>query len=460
VNLKIVLYSIAYSEGLVRELPYIPCFEERGLYHLADLRDAGTHVALVTSNPVSPFIVNYHLRELFGFGEVEAQAAVERLTLLSPRSREPLSLAELVLRDRPTMKRLEDMVACADTAILNNFSPSPAVELLGERLAVPVEERPFEVSQAWGSKSGSKRIFAGAGLAFPRGASEVCTSVADLLAASMELASARPPARKVLIKLDQPDWGDAIGNVIVDCHRLRERGDLRSAVVEIVLSWDAFVKEVSAGGAIVEEYVENVVCSPSGQGYIAEDGSVSAVSTHEQITVNAQYVGCRFPGRADLIRRVRSSVVKVGRALQQRGVHGTFGVDFIGLNDGRLLATEINLRKVGPTHAHAYARLARGRTPRHYVHRRFYRPSELISLSCEGAVRALEDHGLLFDRAIGEGAILHILGGLPSCGYVEITSIAPQEDVANWFDQEVQKVLLRAAKDPDDRGPLERSNVA
>ena len=353
-----------------------------------------------------------------------------------------------MLDDAVLLARLKDVIERATTARLMNFAPSPADERLAERLGLPVMEGPFAASQRWGGKSGSKQIFAASGIPCPRGELGTLHTVDDIGRAAMALAGTTSPARRVIVKLDDASWGDAIGNAVIDCDRIDDLGDLAGAVDTIHQPWDDFVHEVARSGAIVEEYLEDVACSPSGQGFVDADGRVSVSGTHEQITVDGQYLGCRFPGRPDFVSRVRAAVVEVGGALHARGVRGTFGVDFVGLRGGDLLATEINVRKIGPSHALAYARAVSRDDggPGHYVHRRFYEPLELAALDPDAAVQALRDSGLLYDSETREGALLHILGALRTCGYVEITSIAQTQAAAEAVDRRVQAALLENAR--------------
>lgn len=159
--LKIVLYSIGYSEGLLRQLPYVRHFVERSLCHLSDLRDPGTQLVLVTPEPVDPSILTYHFRDLYGFDPAKEASARERLLLLTPELRAPLPLADLVLDDAGIMACLRDRIRRAKSANLHNFSPSAVVDLLAERLGIPVEEGPFKLSQTWGQQGGQQANLCG-----------------------------------------------------------------------------------------------------------------------------------------------------------------------------------------------------------------------------------------------------------------------------------------------------------
>jgi hypothetical protein len=218
--------------------------------------------------------------------------------------------------------------------------------------------------------------------------------------------------------------------------------------------WDDFVRELGYGGAIVEEYVSDVSCSPSGQGYIAPDGDVRVTSAHDQLVTRDEYEGCIYPATREWDARVRRAVSKVGAVLSADGVRGTFGVDFIAGVDGRLLATEINVRKVGPSHVYDYVRSAVAQAQGwtgyggdasargcHYVHRRVNRPDALMGTAPSALIERFRHEGLLFDRRVGTGVLLHILGALRPCGYVETTCVGASRADAEELDAVTQTVL-------------------
>ncbi len=453
---KVVLYSMNYSEGLLRELPYVKYYGERGFSHLSALREPDTRVVLITSYPPEPRIIDWHLGDLFGLDDEQRAATKERLVLLSPESRAPVPLDVLVLDDPALLRRLREETADTD-AVLVNFASSANSDRLAKELGLPLEEGPFELSRHWGDKASGRALFAAEGIPAPRGESHLLTTMEEVVEAAMALVTGPQAADRVVVKLNDAGWGDGLGNVVFDGKRLRDTHDLFSSVESMLQGWPNIVREVAAGGAIVEEYYLNRTRSPSGQARIDRDGTVHVVSTHEQYTVADQYLGCDFPADDDLRPGMHDALVKVGRRLAESGVRGTFGVDFIGLDDGALLATEINLRKVGPSHAVAYAEAVVGSRvgpdgnlrfdgrPVYFSHRRIYQPERLRGLDPEAALQALAGEGLLYDHRTGTGAVLHILGGLAPVGYTESTCFGSTPAEATQLGERVLATLVRAA---------------
>ena len=105
-------------------------------------------------------------------------------------------------------------------------------------------------------------------------------------------------------------------------------------------------------GGIVEEFVDAVSASPSGQGYIGPLGTLRPLSTHDQVLGGSDgqvFEGSTFPADPRYRLRVQEETLKVGEVLQAKGARGRFAVDFVEAGQ-RLSAIEINLRKGGTTH--------------------------------------------------------------------------------------------------------------
>ncbi|MFI0370724.1 peptide ligase PGM1-related protein [Actinomadura sp. 1N219] len=417
---------------MVRELPYVEYFVERGLTHVAGLRDSRKRLVLLTSRPVVPEVLSYHLREACGMNGAEAAAARSRLTMMTAGSPENASLAESLCRDVKAMERLRREVESAEQARLHVFAADPFGEELGRRLGIPLSEPSADLARYWGSKAGGKEAFRLAGVPTAPGESSLCWSEEEVAEAALKLVRGPGAPVRVMVKLNGPEWGDAVGNLVVDAAELARTGDIGLSIDTILQPWPDFRSEIPAQGAVVEEFLDDAECSPSGQGIITPDGAVRVVSSHQQIVRSGQYVGCEFPAPERFVDQIREGVEKTGQVLAERGMRGSFGIDFIGRRDGSLFAVEINARKVAPSHvldaveAAARSRLgADGRTPDgpvRYVHRRLY-SDEMTSLSPGTAVDVLRQAGLLYDRSRGTGVLLHILGALREHGYVEATAV-------------------------------------
>lgn len=448
----ILLYSIDYDEGVLAEMPYAASFGERSLARLSLLRSPDVRVVVVLPRPVGDDIIDYHLRDVVGLDEAEARRARTRLLVVSPQRWSPVPLVHLVLDDPDLIEQLRTEVAAADAAILVNFTPSAEMEDLATRIGAVAEEGPWRPAEQWGSKSGSKSAFGLSGIAACRGSSTPWFSVESVRDAAFLLATTAPRPAQVVVKLDHASWSGGIGNAIIDCRLLLDGRDLAGAVHKVLQPWDVFVRRIPTDGAIVEEYVPSS-SSPSGQGMIDAAGATMVSGSHQQILRHGEYVGCIFPVPENLRGRIGDAVSQVGKTLAQSGVRGTFGVDFLALETGELFASEINVRKVAPTHVSSYVEsmvgdrltldgtLERSGMPIAYLNRRRPGHQEWLGVPLAAALSVLKARGLLFDRATRSGAILHILGALPTCGFLETTCVAPSVDEARALDAEVTAAL-------------------
>lgn len=452
---RIVLYSLNYADRLLVEIPYVQYSGERSLCHLQDLRRAGTNLIVITQSPVDSYALEYHYRDLYRFDDRQVQSANERLTFLSPRSREPRPLDALVLADDEIMHRLKEEVQLGREVSITNFAASPQVEQIAATLGLGLDEPNYRLSSRWNGKSGGKEILVRSGVAVPSGDVQLLMDEASVVAAVLRLVSGDPPVRQAMIKLDDPSWGGAIGNALVDGERLLHTNDLQDSVESVRQSWNEFVQEISSSGAIVEEYIQDVTSSPSGIGQVTADGAVRVLATHDQILFSWQYWGCRFPASSRWRHEIIQAIERVGRVLAELGIRGTFGVDFVASATGELLAVEVNLRKVGPSHVLSYVEslvgssvdrhgmLRREGSTVHYVHRRLLQPEILRGEQPQVVVDRLRGAGLLYRHDTGEGVILHMLGALVSCGYVELTSIASSDEMATTISEAAEAVTLR-----------------
>lgn len=449
---NVLLCSVDANEGLLAELPFRRFFGERSLSWLGDLRSPDTRLVILTPDPIPHEILDYNLRDVLGFDQGDERTAETRLVLLSPHSRSPLPLVDLVLGDPALVDDLRREVASAETAVLVNFSPSEEVEELAGRIGAAIEEGPSLPARYWGSKSGSKAAFTASGVRTCRGAMTPLYSLDAVCDAALELAETSPPIAHLLVKLDSARWSGGVGNALVNCDRLRHSRQLHWAVDEILQPWESFVRHLPVDGAIVEEYVRGC-SSPSGQAVIDPDGVTIVRASHEQVVVDGQYQGCVFPVPEGLRPGIDDALRKVGSTLARAGVRGTFGIDFLALESGEVIGTEINVRKLGPSHALRSVegalgdrlmpdgRLQSSGASIAYVHRRRHHHDAWHGVRPAAAISVLRERRLLLDRATRTGAILHILEALPACGYLETTCVGGSRTEAELVDSEVTAAL-------------------
>lgn len=453
---KIVVFAFNYADRIMEAVPYVRYSAERSLCFLGELRDPAVQAVVITSEPIDPDTLEYHFHEVMQFDEDLARSARGRLTLLTPRPRPSRTLDELALDDERVMNVLRAAVRESDATTIVHFMASAALDRMAIELGARLEEGDCAFVARWGSKAGGKEILRQAGVPVPAGPARVLRSEAEVVHAIARLGEddgQRP--RRALVKLNEDKWAASIGNVRVDCAALRRTGDIIGSADTARMSADDFHRELIEGGAIVEEFMEDVTSSPSAQGSIGADGTVKVNACHDQVLDDGQYWGCRFPAKGEWRPALMDAVMRTGAVLARLGHRGTFGIDFV-LSDARgPLAVEVNLRKVGPSHVLKYAEALVGREVDQdgllrtddglttcYVHGRMLAPEALGALEPREAVERLRRENLLYRRDTGKGVALHVLGALRACGFVELTALAPTLEEADTCYKAAESVLM------------------
>ncbi|MEU3711877.1 L-propargylglycine--L-glutamate ligase BesA [Streptomyces catenulae] len=453
---RILIYAFSYAERLLEEVSYLRYSAERSLCFLSDLRDPAVQAVVVTSEPVDPYTLEYHFREVFRFDDRMIESVRERLTLLAPESHQPRALDDLVLGDERLVAALRSATRDSDRATIVHFMASDSLDRLADTLGADLEEGSQPFVTRWGSKAGGKEILLRAGVAVPEGSAEELHTEQSVVREIQRLATGPRRARQTMVKLSSHSYAASIGNVLIDGEKLDRTGDLLGSAEVIRMPADDFRRELAGGGAIVEEFVDGITSSPSGLGHIDADGTVTVVATHDQVLSGGQYWGCRFPAEERWRPAIGEAVARTGAVLAELGHRGTFGIDFVVAGERGPLAVEINLRKVGPSHVLRYAealvgervgadgllRRCDGRQVR-YVHGRLHEPEVLGALDPKTAVERLREEGLLYRHDKGEGVALHVLGALTTCGFVELTALAPTFEAADAYFKAAEASLLR-----------------
>ncbi|WP_030410682.1 L-propargylglycine--L-glutamate ligase BesA [Streptomyces sp. NRRL S-1448] len=453
---RILIYAFNYADRILQEVSYLQYSAERSLCFLWDLRDPAVRAVVVTSEPVDPYTLEYHFRDVFQFDDRMIESARERLTLLTPSSDQPRPLDDLVLGEDRIVDALRGAAQESARTSIVHFMASNSLDTLARRIGADLEEGHRSFVARWGSKAGGKEILLRAGVAVPDGSAEELRSEEAVVREIERLASGPRKARRVMVKLSPDTYAASIGNVLVDCAKLGSTGDLLAAAEVIRMPSDDFYRELAGGGAIVEEFLDDVASSPSGLGDIGADGTVRFVASHDQVLSGGQYWGCRFPAEERWRPVISDAVLRTGAVLAELGHRGTFGIDFVVAGERGPLAVEINLRKVGPSHVLRYAEALVGTEvgddgllrrsdgqPMYYVHGRLHEPEALGRIDPRTAVERLRAEGLLYHPDKGEGVALHVLGALKSCGFVELTALAPTFEAADAYGKAARASLLR-----------------
>ncbi|MFL5542960.1 MAG: peptide ligase PGM1-related protein [Longimicrobiaceae bacterium] len=466
----VVVPSMSLPESELDKLTGAPHYEERLLCILMLLRRPRTHILYVTSQPLSPCIVDYYLHLLPG---VPARHARERLTLLSCHDASPVPLTRKIL-DRPRLReRIRAAIADPAAAHLTCFNPTPLERTLAVQLGIPLYGCDPALAHL-GSKSGSREVFRRAGVPLPDGF-EHLRDAHDVAAALAALRQRDPLLRRAVVKLNEGFSGE--GNALFDFagapagggveRWVRAQLPARLRYEAPVERWETFEEKLRSMGGVAECFLDGAdTRSPSVQCRVDPLGDASVISTHDQVLGGPSgqvFLGCTFPADAGYRRSIQESGMRVAEVLRREGVIGRFGVDFIARRRGDAwehAALEINLRKGGTTHPYLLLQfLTDGRydpetglflTPGgrecHYYASDNVQSAAYRGLTPDDLIDIAVANGLHFHGATQQGVMFHMIGALSQHGKLGTVCIADSPDGAGRLYANLVSVLDREAR--------------
>ncbi len=405
-------------------------YEERQLFHLLMAGDPSVRIIYLTSSPVDEIVVKYYL-SLSHHEDIDAthyqsnlfcdvHNMLPRVVMIHvPSTKCIISLSDKILRQKRLITLLQELIHSPfggkvferndNTAGMCVFTGSDSVDKLSHELGVKLLEACGE-SLHFGTKQGSREIFAACGISHPAGTPSLEDE--DLLtygdasehegkvywaynhryirsSHNLAIGIARKILRgicprKWIVKLNQGFSGK--GNASIDLQDIQRRfagckaGD-NEATLRIAkqiekelatnlkyedpkMTWldtpelVGFQTQIQRLGVIAEVFIEGEVpTSPSIQA-VVEANDVCIVSTHEQILAGQVYKGCINPCNAAYRASMMEAGLKVGKFLAAHGVRGHFSVDFLACKQPKsgswdIYAVEVNLRQGGTTHPQA-----------------------------------------------------------------------------------------------------------
>ena len=422
----------------------LPSYEERALYLLFALRRPRTRVVMVTALPVPDAILDHYLARM-----PEVADARSRLHLVSLDDPAPRPLAVKLLARPDLVERIRELAGDPERAFVMPFVVEQPECLLSLRLGVATYGIDWRFRRH-GTKTGSRRMFAAAGIDHPRGV-EGLRGIDDVRRAVADLRERVPGLGAVVAKHDDGVFGE--GNAILALHDLPEAGSAEEAAaldVRLRSLPGEWLDGLRLRGGVVEELLTGQeVRSPSAQVRIRPGHGATVISTHDQVLggpLGQTYVGCRFPADAAYAPQIVAAAQRVGDVLVEEGAIGRFGIDFLAVRDGdewRVSALEINLREGGTSHPYGTLWLlvegglsadgARYLTPG--GEERCYFATDALSdpswrgLRCEDLLAAAR--ALLYDPATQTGIVLYMLRSLEPEGRVAVVAIGESAEDAN-----------------------------
>ncbi len=478
----VIIPSLSLEGLAMTNIAGVTHYEERMLFTLSLLRHPRARLVYVTSEPLHPAIVDYHLSLLQGIPTAHAKS---RLTLLSTYDSSPRTLTEKVLERPRLIERIRKAIH-PDVAHMTCFTSSHLEQRLAVQLGIPL----YGVDPSLlplGTKGGSRGVFKEANIPLPPGVEGLdhADEIADAIAA---LWAEQRQAKRMVVKHAQGFSGE--GNAVIPLGPLadvapgkgseRERREAIKAHLETLEinrsfpTWSSFAEEFERqGGGVVELFVEGArKRSPSGQISITPAGGLRCVSTHDQLIGGPDgqtYEGCRFPADAAYRMQIQEDALAVGEVLRGRGVIGRAAVDFVTVEDPEQpgvwsrYAIEINLRMSGTTHPLMILRMLNGGSydagtgmyvtgrgePRCYVASDTVQAEHYRGLLVEDLLDVAAVHELHYRPWTDTGVVFHLMGALSQYGKVGFTAIGRTAEEAQSFFNATRRCLDEETLPPD-----------
>ena len=452
-------------------------YEERMLFALNLLRHPRARVVFVTSAPIHPAAVDYMLSLISGIPNEHMR---RRLTVISLYDNTLLPLTQKILQRPRLIERIRHLIR-SECGMMTCFTVTAAERSLAVALGIPLYG--VDPDLCWlGTKSGSRWAFRKAGVPLLPGAEDL-KSATDLVEAIDSLWEEHEDVARMVVKQNTGFSGQ--GNAILDLgalHAVSPKSGASRQVREQALAdalptmrfvdprqtWETFQGKFEREGGIVEAFLEDKdKRAPSCQIRISPEGSLDAISTHDQLVegVDGQiYAGCRFPSDAAYRMDVQRDALRVGEVLQDKGAVGRLAVDFLctQADDGawKHYAIETNLRLGGTTHPMMLLRMMTdGRydadtglyltprdEPQFYVATDSMRADSYRGLLVEDLLDIAAVDGLHYQAWSESGVLFHFTGALSEFGKIGITAVGKSPAEADhWFEQ-TRQVLDRETK--------------
>lgn len=468
----LVVPSFSIDPQLGQKIPGFLHYEERLLFSLIRLRNPHTRVIYISALPLCPIIIDYYLQLLPGIPFSHARDRLLQVSLydasFKPLTQKILERPRLVAKIRRALRSDRSYMVCYNSTDLE--------QELSLQLGIPLLASDPKLLY-WGSKSGSREIFAECQIPHPDGSYTV-TNTEDLVAEIINLWTRQPDLKRIVVKLNEGFSGE--GNAILNLTSIKEfaphlcnlstttraiKQELENLSFQAAgETWDNFSRRIPELGAIVEAFIEGEIkTSPSVQGYIKPSGEVDILSTHDQILGGADgqiYLGCHFPADEKYRLQLQSIGLQVGQALAAKGAMERYGVDFIAVQDPdsqewSINAIEINLRKGGTTHPFMTLKLlsngkydydtglffSQQNQPKYYIasdnlQKDCYRgllPNDLMDIIAQARLH--------FDTSTCTGNVFHLMGSLSEFGKLGLTSIGNSRAEAAEIYHHVEQIL-------------------
>ena len=470
----VVIPSLSMDKRELAKISGVHHYEERMLYMLMLLRRAKTRVIFVTSQALSPTVIDYYLHLLGGIPSYHAR---KRLLLFNCADASSIPLSKKILQRPRLIQRIREAIGDKEHAHMVCFNSSQLEMTLSVQLGIPLYANDPKHNEL-GTKSGCREIFRNAGILFPDGF-ERLKDQHDIADSLNILYDRNPKIRRAVVKLNEGFSGE--GNALFYYGDLQafdsiERKkkilsmlpDLRFEAPQE--NWESFHQKYQEMEGVVEEFVEGKIkYSPSSQCRVNALGIPVSISTHDQVLGGPSgqvFMGCTFPAHKDYRLDIQDAGMAVARELANRGVIGRFATDFVSIPDEKggfqHYAIEVNLRKGGTTHPFLTLRFltdgaynpetgefySQNDQPKCYFASDTLQSKNYQGLLPEDLFDIAIYNNIHFHTAAERGTVFHLLGALSEYGKLGMVCIGDNIQQATFIYNKSKKILNQETAKP------------
>ncbi len=320
---KILIHNLTFRG--IEVVPGVLDFDQRGVIF------ASPGDILITKTPIEKEYLNYLDNLGWNFKDI---------TFLNPKVNKKFK-HNSVFYDNPIISSLKKL----DHFYLDTYNATFEEHLFAKKIKKLFYGHSL-LSEKYGTKSGFRKLAKKLGLKIALGYENI-TDLKSLNEAVESLFSKGIP--EIAIKIDEGISGAGTTKLKLSDYKAKSKPE-QSKILKTALFK---IKQAQAeSGAAVEEWLQDIIASPSIQVEVFADGTHKIVSSHDQLLDGDEkwYIGCKHPQESltqQEFKQVLKDIDKFAYFLSSKGFVGFFGIDLVINKNREIYFIEANMRKPG-----------------------------------------------------------------------------------------------------------------